>query len=337
MSDVETAVSAPEAAPEPMSLVDAFKAELLAESEPASKPAPIEQEAAPAEAAAETNSEAEAPQDAPEDDAPESQPIEAPASTVPETLKGLTGEELKVFQTLPPEAKAFLERREADRTADYTRKTQQVAEVRRAAETMATNLQQQLQQYSQILETITAPKLAPPDPALAHQDPGLYQEHLARYTQDKHLQELAAEEQRKVMAEYNALTTRQTQQFYQEEAQALQQLDPQLAASTEEGKKLRSQVFEYAQKSGYTPEQLRGASARDLVTLRKAMAYDAAQAVKAKVVQAPAPKAAKPAPAKTSSAPQALAGAIQALKSGTGNSRESLAAAYLAELKSERR
>lgn len=335
-TEVQAESSAPEAATHD-DLVGMFAAEIAAEREPAAAPAapePKEQPAAPIEEAAAEPDPVE-PTGEPPAAEPESEPTQVPATTVPDAPKGLTEAERAVFAQLPPELKAFLTKRDTETNADYTRKTQAVAEARKAADAQTSQLAGELQRYSQILQTITAPQLVPPDPAMANSDPLRFQQAMAQYTQDKYLQETAAKEQADAQNKLHQLTQQQRTQFYQAEAEALAVLDPELA-DREKGAPLRKAVFEYASKSGYSPEQLTMASARDLVTLRKAMAYDAAQAAKAKatIVQSTPPKAMRPAPSR-SGRPSGLATAISNLSSNPG--RDALAAAFAAEIAAERK
>lgn len=325
------------AAPESTSrddLVGMFAAELATERGDTPAPTePKEQPAAPEPVAADPTP-AE-PAGKPEATAPEREPEAAPATTVPDAPKGLSEADKAVFAQLPPEMKAFVTKREAETTADYTRKTQAVAEARRSADVQTSQLAGELQRYSQILQTITAPQLIPPDPAMANSDPLRFQQAMAQYTQDKYLQETAAREQADAQGKLQQLSQQQRTQFYQAEAQLLAEMDPELA-DREKGAPLRKAVFDYASKSGYTSDQLTNASARDLVTLRKAMAYDAAQAAKAKatIVQASPPKSMRPAPSRTGR-PNGMASALSNLSSNPG--RDALAAAFAAEIAAERK
>lgn len=260
------------------------------------------------------------------------EPTEDPAIAAP---PGMSEADKAVFAKLPPDLKTWINKRITEQQADYTRKTQQIAEQRKIYESGVAELQQRLQQYDQILSQFTTPKLAPPDPKLRETDPVGYEEQLAHYLHQKHLQEVAAAEQQKVRAQAEELHKQQLQEFYRREAEALAQMAPELA-DPKKGAALRKAVYEYGIKAGYTPDQLSMATARDMVTLWKAQRYDAMQAAKqnVKVVPPAAPKAAKPGPAKAIGRPSNVSRAVQQLVENP--SRDALAAAYLAELQAER-
>jgi hypothetical protein len=336
-----TAEAAPSSDPiRPADLAGLFRAELDAESAPAS---PVE----PAAAAT-----TEIAPDAPVEAAPatESTPVEVDTATAeqqdgPETdpapaaivaPSGMSEADKAVFAALPPEAKAWIAKRENETRADYTRKTQAVAAQRQEVESAQAQVLEKLQQYDGILSQFTTRQLAPPDPALRMTDPVAYEDQVAKYLHDKHLQENAATEQAKVRREHEALSKQQQQTFWTEQAQALKDLAPELAASTPEAKAHRQAAADYGLKHGYTKAQLDNCTARDLVTLSKAQRYDAAMAAKttARTVVPPAPKVMQPGPAKAGGRSNGFASRVEALSQNP--SRASLAAAYAAELASER-
>lgn len=288
------------------------------------------EEAAPAEEnapeeGAETQEEAE-----PGDGAEE--PTDSPAIAAP---PGMSEADKAEFAKLPPALQTWINKRITEQQADYTRKTQQVAEQRKYYESSVAELQQKLQAYDHILSQFTTPKLAPPDPKMRDTDPVAYEEQLASYLHQKHLQEVAAAEQQRVRQEQEALQKQQMAEFYRREAEALAQMAPELA-DPKKGAALRKAVYEYGIKAGYTPEQLSMATARDMVTLWKAQRYDAMQEARKNIKPVPpaAPKAARPGPAKAIGRPSNVTRAVQQLVENP--SRDALAAAYLAELQAER-
>ena len=102
------------------------------------------------------------------------------------------------------------------------------------------------------------------------------------------------------------------------------------------GPALKKAVVAYAHEHGFG-EVLAKATALEVSVLTKAMRYDAAQKAKssATVVQPAAPRTAKPGPAKApGSRVSGFANAVANLRSDP--SRDVLAAAFLAELNSER-
>lgn len=323
------------------SLAGMFAAELAAEREPEKKEEPAVEareqvEAAapePADAADETVEEtgtAEAEPDSEPDEATTAPAIDAPS--------GMSEADKANFAKLTPELRAWLSKTKADADAAFTRKSMEVAEVRKKTDAQLQALTGAMQQYDAILARYTDTQLQPPDPALRQSDPFAYEEQLASYVQAKHQQEVALQERQRNASAHAALVEQQRVEWLKSEVTRLQQIAPELADRGQKGEALRKSVAEYALKSGYTNEQLAAASATDMVTLMKAMRYDAAQSAKAaaKPAAAPPPKVSTPGPSKAAGGrPSNLAKAVQNLtQAGT---RESLAAAYLAEIQSERR
>jgi hypothetical protein len=193
-----------------------------------------------------------------------------------------------------------------------------------------------LQQYDQILARFTDVEITPPDPGLRLTDPAEYEDQLASYVHRKDLQEKARAERARNAKENEQLTREMMREYLAEQAQELQRLAPDLAANTPKAAEMRKAIHKYGVDSGYTPEMLAQASARDIVTLWKAQQFDAAQKAKAnvKVVPKPAPKIAAPGPAK-GGRPSNYAKAVQDLSSNP--SVDALEAAFLAELQSEKR
>jgi hypothetical protein len=339
MSDMQTApaATAAPAAPEPVTvsnLADMFKAELDAESV---QPEP----ATPVEAGPELAVEAEAAQPEISDESSEVTADADPATQEPAppavSVPGMSEADKAVFAKLPPDMQKWVSTREAQRQADYTRKTQEAAEQRKTLDYGVNAVKARLEQYDAILSRFTEADIAPPDPALRNSDPVGFEDAMASYLQAKHNQEIAAKEQARIRAEHERVTSAQVEIYQREQAQKLLELAPELAAADDKGKAARKAVYDYGLKAGYTKDQLAQASAADMVTLSKAQKYDAMQAAAkaAKPVPQAAPKVAQPGPAKAIGRPSNLAVAIQ--ETARTGSRESLAAAYLAQINSERR
>lgn len=326
------------------SLTDMFKAELAAERAPpkAEKTSAMEPET-PETVAPETESETvedetesevvEAEDTATDeaDDAAETpsddEPIAAPS--------GMSDADRQVYAKLPTELKAWVAKQEASRTADYTRKSQAIAEQKRQYESALPVIAQKLQILDANLARFTDNDVAPPDPALRYNDPDTYNDQLANYMQAQHVKEIAARERQKIQAEHEAVTQQQMREFEQQRSAQLRERAPELFG--EKGKVIGNQIQTYALKSGYTSEQLRLATATDIITLHKAQQFDAIQAQKkqVKTVAPSALKVTKPGPAKAVGRPSAVSSAIKALDQKP--SRDNLAAAYLAEIRSEKR
>lgn len=333
-----------DAAPTLDSIASLFEAEIAAESAPPKQekeaPAEVEQPDTEAESP-DTGAESAEPDTADEAEAaerqdPESEPDEAPAHQTVDAPSGMSEADKAAFAKLSPEMQSWVSKRMADQQADYTRKSQDVAEKRKSFDAASQHLMGKLQQYDQILTKFTDPEIAPPNPALRLQDPERFEQEQAEYLYRKDLQDKAKAERFRIAQEAEALTQAQMRQFYAEQAEELQRLAPELAAQTPKAAEMRKAVHKYGLDQGYTPEMLKNASARDINTLWKAQQFDAAQRAKAnvKVVQKPAPKVVAPGPAK-GGRPSNFAKAVQDLsKNPTVNALE---AAFLAELQTEKR
>lgn len=326
------------------SIAGLFEAELKAESAPApkEKAAPAEAEDAPETEtdAEETVSEgeentAEEAGTADEQDS-EGEPDAAPAAQTIDAPSGMSEADKAAFAKLSPELKGWVSKRMADQQADYTRKSQDVAEKRKAYEGATQQAMGKLQQYDEILARFTDPVLSPPNPALRHTDPGAFEEQQAEYLYRKDLQEKAKAERAGVAQEQQKLHEAQMREFYVHETQELARLAPELAADTPKAAEMRKAVHKYGVDQGYTPEMLKVASARDLVTLWKASKFDAAEKARAnvKVVPKAPPKIAAPGPAK-GGRPSNLARAVQDLSKNP--TVDALTEAFLAEIQSEKR
>lgn len=323
-----------------------FLAELNAESgvETVETPSNTETPAAPEVAAAETPSETvqeqpelgteQEPVEAEQQDGPETDPATA-AIVAP---SGMSAADKAVFDALPPEAKAWIAKRESESRADYTKKTQAVAEQRKSFEAATTQVLETIKAYDARLSQFTTHALQPPDPALRQTDPVGYEEQLAQYVHDKHFQDQAIAEQNRVRGEAARIEQGQRQQFWKEQQEELERLDPALAANTPEGKAARKSVADYGRSQGYSDEQLSMARASDFLILSKAMKYDRAmeQKSKAKPVVHPAPKVMAPGPAKAGVRTSHLASAVRTFTENPNPSRADLARAFAAELASER-
>jgi hypothetical protein len=322
----------------PTDLVGLFAAELAAEDAAAApaKPAPTVTESDPPADAVEADQAApeqgtEAAEGTEPDDGAETPPV-VQAINAP---SGMSEEDRQRFAQLPPEVQTWVTQREQQRLADYTRKTQEVANQTKAAAAERQQLGAQLEQYNAFLTNITGQKIEPPDPNLQYSDPDGYQQQLGQYVQAKHRQEQAVAEQARVTEQQSRMQQQSYQEFVQTEGAKLYEMMPEFK-DPKTGPALKKAVVEYAQAQGFG-EVLPKATALEVSVLVKAMRYDAAQKAKssAVVVQPAAPRSAKPGPAKApGSRTSSLANAVSNLKA-TG-SRASLAEAYMAELSTER-
>lgn len=346
MSDLETATPAGDGAMSRDDLVGLFQAEIAAES----APPVVEQAETAAEHAEPDENDAAAPEEAAadheaseedvtaEDAEPEAEPDEATEQPAIEAPSGMSDADKANFAKLTPEMQAWISKTKHEADAAFTRKSQEVAEVRKTADAKLQALAGAMEKYDAILAGFTDTQLEPPDPALLHSDPFAYEEQKAAYEQAKHRQELAKTERERNAKAHEEIMSRQRSEWIAEQAEKLKELAPDLADTSEKGQRLKASVANYALQNGYTKEQLQGASALDVTVLLKAMRYDAAQKAKsaARPVAKPAPKVSKPGPSRAAGGrPTNLAKAVQNLE--RSGSREDLAAAFLAEIQSERR
>jgi hypothetical protein len=337
--------SAPAEAPAPTvdSIAGLFEAQITAERNP---PKEVEAPADEAETTETVSDDAEAPETEAENTDDESvdeaeldqdsEPDEAPAAQAIEAPPGMSEADRAEFAKLPPGQRAWIAKRFADQTADYTRKTQDVAQRRKAVDGMAQEVMGRIQSYDQILAKFTDAQIDPPDPSLRMTDPEAYEQQLANYVHRRDLKEKAQAERGRVQQEAERFQAAQKQAYWQAEAETLSRIAPELATGPN-ATKTRKEIFGFAQKLGYSPEELEMASAKDMVTLHKAMLYDAQVAAKkaVKVVPKPAPKVIKPGSASAGGRPSQLASAVQQMRQNP--TVESLAAAFEAELKAEKR
>lgn len=331
------------------SLAGLYEAEIKAEREP---PKPKAVAKAEPEPAAEAETETEPTETAPEEAAETeitTEEVEAEEEAEPEgesegthaqraidAPNGMSEADKAMFSKLPHDLKSWISGREAQQTADYTRKTMEVAEHRKAIQAASGALMAKHQQVDQFLSQFTDQPLNPPDPRLAGADPDEYQRQLAEYVHRKDLQEKAQVVRARNAEELSRQQQAAMQEVSAHEAQELERLAPELAAKTPKAAEMRKAIHRYGVEQGYTPEMLSQASARDVVTLWKAQQFDAAQKAKAnvKTVPKPAPKIASPGPAK-GGRPSNYARAVENLR--TNHSVDALQEAFLAELQAEKR
>jgi hypothetical protein len=269
--------------------------------------------------------------------------VEAPDIAEPEAVNqreiqapaGMSDEDRVAFAKLTPELRQWVVNSDKSRTADYTRKTQEVAESRKAYDAGLQTLQTQLQEYDRILKGFTARPVTPPDPALRHTDPLAYEDQQAEYIQAKHRMEIANEERERIRVESDRINKEMFERQVAEETKLLREKVPEFA-DARKAPILSKAVAEYAIGNGYTVDELKFARASDIAVLVKAMRYDAAQAASQRAQPVTVvPKSSQPGPAKSVSRGGPITTAIQTLSQAP--TRENLAAAFLAQLNSERR
>lgn len=183
------------------------------------------------------------------------------------------------------------------RTADYTKKSQALAEQRKAIEAERIHLEQvkqERQAYAQKLQALNQ-FLSQQDQgenleALKESDPIGYAVKVAERTErEKQLAVVRAEQQR-IAQQQQAEQQQSLQNHLKSEAQKLSAAIPEL--STPKGDEVRKQIREYAKSQGWSDEELGSVyDHRAVVALYKAMKFEQLQKskpeIQKKVSQAP--------------------------------------------------
>jgi hypothetical protein len=212
------------------------------------------------------------------DEAAPEQPEEVEASEEQEdqepetaTLKELEidGKKYK----LPAELEPYILRQQ-----DYTRKTMEVAEQRKAVEAEAMQARQFREQYSQGLGVIQkalqtmAPQ--PPDQAMLQDDPIEYMRQRELFQAHQQKLHAVAQEQARVL---QMSQQEQKKEFVRQQQEAIQRL-PELIPAWKDPEKAKAeapQLAKYLMDAGYTKEEVESASDPRAISLtRKAWLYD---------------------------------------------------------------
>jgi hypothetical protein len=185
------------------------------------------------------------------------------------------------------------------RQSDYTRKTQQVAEERKAAEQERQNVQQERQQLYQRLQEVEhalGQQGQEPDwERLWQEDPDEYNRQRWAWQDRKERLEQARQERQRLQRQQQEEAQRQFQQRVQQEHQRLLNRLPHWQDENT-AKQEKPAVMTYAKQLGFSDEELQQvADSRAVEALYKAMKYDELQAKKpaAKKKASKAPKMAK--------------------------------------------
>ena len=191
-------------------------------------------------------------------------PIEPPAF--------LDATEREAFKSLPQAAQEILARQSKLATADYSRKTQEVAEKRKALDTrinalreVKTEKQARIEKWQKVDWAAMATKLSPQE-----------------WNRNKALME-------KEMGEYRALESslkRQEEADFHahiaEESPKLKTVAPELYGDTKEAQARRIECAEAAIKAGLPRDRVKWMSANEMNFVYKALQWDKYQAEKAK-------------------------------------------------------
>jgi len=199
------------------------------------------------------------------------QPIQTIAPPI-----GMTDNDKSHFVKLTPESQRFLVEQEALRTADYQRKTQEVAAQRKEAETLKSQYTDTLEQQKQLIEQYASGMtiLEQPDAELATSDPDEYIRQLAHFNSQKAEQEKMVVEYDRINDEQAKANTERQQEFIQSEANKLVDLIPEFK-DAKKAPKLAQDIGNYAiQNVGLTQAQLGNLTATEIQTIYKAYKLD---------------------------------------------------------------
>lgn len=187
------------------------------------------------------------------------------------------------------------------RTQDYTRKTQQIAEMRKATEAELQAIRAERQQYAQLLGALSEQVKTAAEPQVDWDR--LYQEDPIEYVRQREVMRENREKAAAIQAEQQRLA----QIAQQEQAQQLQSLKAKESEKLIEAlptwkdpakaKAEKAMLVEFGQKMGFTPQELGNIyDHRVVLALRKAALYDQMQAKRQgiKPVTNNGPKPAKP-------------------------------------------
>ena len=183
--------------------------------------------------------------------------------------------------------------------ADYTKKTQEVAEQRKAVEAERNAILEAKQvrdQYAQRLNAMEQFLIQTQDrpedlAAMKENDPIGYAVKVAELTEKKEQLDKVRVEQQRIAQQQQSEYQQQLQQRAHEEAQKLSQVLPEFSDPTK-GEQLRSEIRNYGKSVGFSDEELANVyDSRHVLMLHKAMQYDKLQkskpSVTKKVAQAP--------------------------------------------------
>ena len=165
------------------------------------------------------------------------------------------------------------------READYTRKTQKLAEERKIVESEFQQVRGEREQYAQILGQLQQKlqQFEPPEPdwnRLEVEDPTEYARQWTSHQRRQQQQYAVQMEQVRLNQLYQAESQKQLQNTLAQETVILKEKIPEWN-SPEKAKAEGKALLEYGQKLGFTEQELNGISdSRALLALHKAWKYD---------------------------------------------------------------
>jgi len=165
------------------------------------------------------------------------------------------------------------------RTQDYTRKTQQIAEVRKQTEAELSAVRAEREQYAQLLSALEAQVQQVAQPNIDWDR--LYQEDPIEWVRQREVMRENQEKSAAIQSEQQRLAQLSQQEQAQFMQQRLQQEQEALLAAIpdwKDAKKAQAEkalLVEFGQKIGFTPDELKSVvDHRAVLMLRKAALYD---------------------------------------------------------------
>lgn len=165
------------------------------------------------------------------------------------------------------------------RTQDYTRKTQQIAEVRKQTEAELQAVRAEREQYSHLLSALEAQVQQAAQPNIDWDR--LYTEDPIEWVRQRELMRENQEKSQAIQSEKQRLAQLSQQEQMQQHQMVLQQEQEALIAAIPEWKDPKkaaaekAMLVQFGQKAGFSPDELKNVlDHRAVVLLRKAALYD---------------------------------------------------------------
>jgi hypothetical protein len=165
------------------------------------------------------------------------------------------------------------------RTQDYTRKTQQIAEVRKHAEAELQAVRAEREQYAHLLGALEAQVQQATQPNIDWER--LYQEDPIEWVRQREVMRENQEKSAAIQSEKQRLFQLSQQEQMQQHQMVLQQEQEALVAAIPEWKDSKkaaaekAMLVQFGQKAGFSPDELKNVlDHRAVVLLRKAALYD---------------------------------------------------------------
>lgn len=208
--------------------------------------------------------------------------------------------------------------------ADYRQKTAEVAEQRRHAEALASQIAQERQQAASQLDVFIASLQkellgSQPDPTLIDVDPQEFLRQQAGYQQRANQFQAALQHRQAVQGRIDAETSRQQEEYVKEQTAALMDKLPAWRDEATRGKE-SAEIAEYLREIGYSNDELQMLSDhRALLIARDAAKFRTLQAAKSKQAPPAIGKTVKPGASRPDSSSSARYDAAIAKARKTGD------------------